>query len=39
MRMDRDQQIIGGVQDDIVSMGSVESVRGGPIPPMQGAGL
>ena len=37
--MDRDQQIVGGVQDDQISVGSVESVPGGFIPPVQGAGL
>ena len=37
--MDRNQQIIGGVYDDAASVGSVESVPGGFIPPVQGAGL
>ena len=37
--MDRNQQIIGGVYDDAASVGSVESVPGGSIPPVQGAGL
>ena len=34
--MDRDQYLLG---DDQVSVGSVESVPGGSIPPVQGAGL
>ena len=34
--MDQDQQLIG---DDQISVGSVESVPGGFIPPVQGAGL
>ena len=37
--MDRDQQLLGGVQDDQTSVGSVESIPGGFIPPAQGAGL
>ena len=37
--MDRNQQTIGGVYDDTASVGSVESVPGGLIPPVQGAGL
>ena len=37
--MDRDQQIVGGVQDDQASMGSVESVPSGFISPVQGARL
>ena len=34
--MDRDQYLLG---DDQASIGSVESVPGGSIPPVQGAGL
>ena len=37
--MDRNQQIIGDMYDDAASVGSVESVLGGFIPPVQGAGL
>ena len=37
--MDRNQQIIGDMYDDAASVGSVESVPGGFIPPVQGAGL
>ena len=37
--MDRDQHLFGGVQDDTASIGSVEFVTGGFIPPVQGAGL
>ena len=37
--MDHNQQIIGGVYDDATSVGSVESVLGGFIPPVQGVGL
>ena len=37
--MNRDQQIIGGVQGDVSSVGSARSDLGGEIPPMQGVGL
>ena len=37
--MNRDQQIVGGVQWDVSSVGSAGSDLGGEIPPMQGAGL
>ena len=37
--MDHDQQIVGGVQDDQALVAKVESVLGGFIPPVQGAGL
>ena len=37
--MNCDQQLFKGVHDDIASVGSVESVLGGFIPPVQGAGL
>ena len=37
--MNHDQQIVGGVQEDVSSVGSAGSDLGGEIPPMQGAGL
>ena len=37
--MERDQKMLGGVDNDIASVSSVESVHGGgTIPPVQGAG-
>ena len=37
--MNRDQQIVGGVQWDVSSVGSAGSDLGREIPPMQGVGL
>ena len=37
--MNHDQHVLGGVQDDTASVGSVESVPHGFIPPVRGAEL